>query len=394
MRPHSMLLLLLLATACREAPAPFSIDSPFNRDSTGRLTYNAYNDHAPAWNASPDSVFYAARTYPGLPSSKGMLLSVSRQGSAATPILPAVQLSAPTRPWLAAPAFSADGNRIAFFQLTDVRDQEFDRVVCPFSPMGPQFDTLGTSSILQEAVLRVRDVNSTATEDAARLVVRFAGRTTAANDQTQITNIAHPFQRLFEAEGVPIFRASWSPDGTRLAYSDGTSIRIWTIGQANSVALAGTEDGIMPAWSPDGALIAFSKPLRGSTQRINCFAEMDGQVLPAAYFTRTIYTPLTRENAQLMVIRPDGAGLRSLGVGDAPAWTPDSRTVVAHRDHNLFRIPIDGAAATQLANTLNAFEPAFSRNGNFLAFARRTEVGSGEGESNSRGNYDIWVAPF
>lgn len=394
MRRHSVLILMLLATACREAPAPFSIDDPFNHDSIGRLTYNAYGDHAPAWSGSPDSVFYAARTYPGLPSSKGMLLGVARQGSIATPILPAVQLAGTTRPWLAAPAFSADGGRIAFFHLTDVRDQEFDRVVCPFPALSPQFDTLGTSSILQEAVLRVREVNSTVVEDAARLVVRFAGRTTAPNDQTQITNIAHPFQRLFEAEGVPIFRATWSPDGSRLAYSDGTSIRIWTIGQANSVALAGTEDGIMPAWSPDGTLIAFSKPFRGSTQRINCIAQMNGQVLPAAYFTRTIYTPLTREDAQLMLIRPDGTGLRSLGIGDAPAWTADSRSVIAHRDRSLFRVPIDGAAATQLANTLNAFEPALSRNGNFLAFARRTETGSGEGESNSRGNYDIWVAPF
>jgi Tol biopolymer transport system component len=287
---------------------------------------------------------------------------------------------------------SADGSRIAFFELTDVRDKEFDDVRCPMPPLTPLKDTIATNSILQQAVLRIRKVNSNSVADDGQLVVNFAGRT--ITDVGRITNVAYPFQRLFEGEGVPFFRASWSPDGTRVVYSDGTLVRIWTVGNANSVAIVGTDEGILPAWSPDGSWIAFSKPFKGATQSITCFGERNGASLPAAIFARTIYTPLTRENAQLFVVHPDGTGLKPLGEGEGATWTSDSKTIVAHRANNLYRIALDTGAATLVPATLNAFEPALSHDGTRMAFARRTEVGNGAGELNSKGQYNLWVAPF
>lgn len=388
-----LLLLALLATACREGPAPFAIEDPAAQDSSGRLTFNVRGDHAPVWNKNSDSLYYGAYSYPSLPDTKGILLAIPRTGGVVKMIMPQIQVGVQRKPWLSAPALSPDGGSLAFFELTDVRDHEFDRVVCSNPPPAPQYDTLGTNSSLQEAVLRVRKVNATGATDDAQLTVKFAGRTPGAFPGVVI-NIAYPFHRLFEGEGVPIYRASWSPDGRRLVFSDGLKLYIWTVGQASAVQLPGTDDGILPAWSPDGTLIAFTKPLRGATQTFGCRGLNDGAVLPAGFFTRTVYTPLTRETSLLILIKPDGTGLQILGVGDAPAWTPDSKTIVAHRDENLVSISINTGASTIISNTKNAFEPAISRDGRFIAFARRTEIGTGPGEPLSKGKYNIWVAPF
>ena len=75
---YGVLLLCVLLTACREAPEPFAGPDPFDSipaGETGRLTWNAFEDHSPAWNATSDSIYYSARSYPGFPASRGLLLS-------------------------------------------------------------------------------------------------------------------------------------------------------------------------------------------------------------------------------------------------------------------------------------------------------------------------------
>jgi hypothetical protein len=240
----------------------------------------------------------------------------------------------------------------------------------------------------------VRPLNSSSSGDAAQLTVQFPGRTYNSSN-VLVANIAYPFHRLFEIDRVPFFRPTWSPDGTRVVYSDGLQLRVWTVGSATSTAIAGTDDGIMPAWSPDGSLIAFSKPTRPPTITRTCEGRFNGTSPlgpPAATMARTIYTPVTRENSQLMVVKPDGTGLRALGLGDAPTWLSDSKTIVAHRSNNLYRINSDTGEGTLISNTLDAFEPAISRDGRFLSFARRIELGNGE--LFSTGNYDIWAVSF
>src|SRR3569833_849707 len=130
MRRVPILLLSLLAAGCRDGAAPFSLP-PFTGDSTGHLTFNIYGDHTPVWNTKGDSVYFAAWSYPNLPATRGILLSLQRKGGVVSTIHPVVQIGLAKQPLLTAPALNADGSRIAFFEMTDVRDKEFDYIRCP-----------------------------------------------------------------------------------------------------------------------------------------------------------------------------------------------------------------------------------------------------------------------
>ena len=91
---RSLILLALLATACREGPERFVSPDPFDSlaiADAGRLTWNVYEDHSPAWNATSDTVYYSARSYPGFPVTGGLLLSVPRTTGRARLMLESLQ---------------------------------------------------------------------------------------------------------------------------------------------------------------------------------------------------------------------------------------------------------------------------------------------------------------
>lgn len=383
--------LTLLLLACREGPAPYELEQPVAFDSSGRLTYNIKDDRVPLFGLSNDTVVYLAQSYPPFGASDGMLLKVPRTAGTATPIIETVQSGVARSVWLSAPAISADGKSIAFWEITKARDTDWSIVSCPGDENGRHLpDVEGSESVLQRAVLRVRPLDRTDASDLAQLVINFEGRTLDTsrhpfNLPYVIINTAHPFHRQYERYRLPIFRASWAPDGTRLVFSDGLQLRVWNVGQTTTTAIPNTEDGILPAWSPDGSLIAFTKLVRGPALRITCVGIVPGAKFPeAAVFDRTIHTGVTRDNGQLQVVQPDGAGLRSLGIGEAPAWAPNSKTVVARRDGQIYKVPVDGSAASPIGNTAQGYEPGVSRDGRWVAFAKFV----------SATDYDIWVVPY
>ena len=150
--------------------------------------------------------------------------------------------------------------------------------------------------------------------------------------------------------GGDAFWPSWSPDGRLIAYSsshatpenpeiyvarpDGSGVRRLTRTKGGVEVLG--DDG-WPRWSPDGKRIVFSSNRTGNGEIWIMSADGSGQRRIAGLAGRDEWAPafspdgtqiafhsLARGGkSSLYVVRPDGTGLRSLGVAGADAaWRP------------------------------------------------------------------------
>lgn len=143
--------------------------------------------------------------------------------------------------------------------------------------------------------------------------------------------------------------ASWSPDGTHLAFSDWSSpararIRVAPLDtrRLRSVTKNRTGTDSNPAWSPDGAAIAFERRRTEGGR-------------PA-----------------IMLVRPDGSGVRRLTSGASPSWSPDGRRLVFAWGNAIYRIDRDGSSRVRLARGLNArgagLQPRWSPDGRKILY--------------------------
>lgn len=383
------LLMCLLAIACRE-PERYVSPDPFDSLSTndsGRLTWNVHEDHSPAWNADSDSLYYTARSYPGFPATGGLLLSAPRTTGRAQVILESLQRAVSPQPWLTAPALSPDKRALAFVELTEVYDPRVTctaGVECGLGPLST-IDTSNANTPLVRGRLRVQPLNG---GSEVTLPIVFEGKN--GDDR-----IAHPFQRQFERDRAEVFRPSWSPDGTRLVFSDGLRLMLWTVGSSTATPISGTNDGVWPAWSPSGDVIAFTQLRRTGSHTLTCGCFRTGRVLPVERHTRVIYHDGNARIGDLVLIRPDGTQRRVAGAGEAPAWTPDGQSLIFQRNFQLYRSNADGSNATLIPNTDSAFEPAVSPNGRWLAFTRFMGETPIPGDPNvNRKDYNLWVVGF
>jgi hypothetical protein len=377
-----LLVCACVLSACREAPDRFAAPDPFDSISAGdagRLTWNVYYDQTPAWNEASDSVYYSTRSYPGFRPTQGLLLSVPRVTGRAKVLLESLQANVEPRPLLLAPAVSPDRSSIAVVELTELNDPTVNcrvAITCP-RPLGsPPIDTTAANALLVQGMLRVRALNADPAAEM-RVPIQFSTR-------SLINPIAHPFQRQFERDRSQIFRPSWSPDGTRLVFSDGQQLLIWTPGDAAAAPIPNTQDGVWPAWSPGGDVIAFTRLFREGSHTVDCTCSNPSGSQP---LQRVIYHDRNQRIGELVTIAIDGSGARNLGIGEAPAWTSDGQFILVARNNEIWRIAADGSTSTAVPNTAFGFEPAVSPDGRWLAFSRRTAPTLPK-------DYDIWVVAF
>jgi Tol biopolymer transport system component len=232
---------------------------------------------------------------------------------------------------------------------------------------------------LQRIAVHVRRFAASGSLDEdSSLVLRLAG-VELENTGAVNTSIVHnyPFQQLFAEQRAPSFRPSWSPDGERVALSDGLRILVWVVGQESLDTVPGTEDGAWAAWSPNGDRIAFSRLERVDSTNATC-DYIGGLGVPACTQVRTDYLP---GQPTVTLVCPDGSDLTVVGVGDEPAWAPDGSALYFRRDDQIWRSAPDGSGASPIPQTQGGREPAISPDGLYLAMAKRV----------AEGNHDIWI---
>ena len=379
-------LVAIVIGSCRDSPTPFdSVDlEPLGDTTAVRVTYSLGNDRSSAWNEAGDTIYYIAEgIYAGIPASPGVMVSMPSAGGTALPILEGKQVGASSAQWLTAPGVSADGSRSAYIELTNVAELTTScRNYCTVFQ-----DTAYSIPRLVSGILHVTKLAPDASVDDARLDIAFEGR--RFDESHRPYNLlgtwiwaAYPYQRRFSRESAHVFRPSWSPDGSRLVFSDGLRLYLWNVGEATARPIAGTVDGVWPAWSPDGQTIAYTRLLRSDSVVTECLCVNERGSINEVQ-RRIIFEYDEGTEGALVLIRPDGTGLRVIGAGDAPAWTRDNK-LVFRRGGYLWLTNGDGSSARRIAGTADAWEPAVSPDGKKVSFTRKT----------GPGNWDIWVAPL
>ena len=170
-----------------------------------------------------------------------------------------------------------------------------------------------------------------------RLVGRGSRRLAKVKGPTGLAVSGRRFAVVTNSLRCCNFTPAWSHDGTSIAWiyhgnlwtirADGTGDRRLAAGLFPPYWEGGVDDARRPSWSPDDARLVFER------------AEAKESRL---------------RNLGVYRVDANGGGLRRLGAGTAPAWSPDGTTVAFVRDNGVFAMTPDGTGAKRLTPTRRA----------------------------------------
>jgi hypothetical protein len=205
--------------------------------------------------------------------------------------------------------------------------------------------------------------------------------------------------------------ASWSPDGTRIAFSsnrDG-NFEIYVMNADGSGQVRLTVDplyDIEPAWSPDGATIVFAR--EGHIWRMGADGSSPAQLTtgpltdsePAwspsgAYIAFSRFDSAVASNIDVYRMNADGSGVTRLTTttqqDTSPDWAPDELLLVYRAGQNVATIRPDGTGSQIVPNTFRHQEPVWSPEN--YHFAMRVTAGTDIVTMNEIGTERVVVTP-
>ncbi len=197
----------------------------------------------------------------------------------------------------------------------------------------------------------------------------------------------------------PEFDATWSPDGTRIAFRSEPKgdQEIWLM-NADGSGPHRLARGLSPAWSPDGSKIAYASPgdipcppgrgLRCTGVSImnadgsgrHRIPNTDGGEYPSwsPDGERIAFNSNLSGDHVMYIVNVDGSGLvdlSSVGEGWQVDWSPDGRSILftSHRDHpdnytDIYVMRPDGSGVKRLTHN-RGYTPAWSPDGSHIVFS-------------------------